>query len=108
MEGLLQQANIPEAWWPYCTIKDGVIYTPNTEVLYKNGLATEEQYRFWLIQQEQIDICPEPTAEERIVKLEEEKAILAENVYELASILEFMLGGTEDGQSSTTTETTAD
>ena len=60
-----------------------------------------------LIECEQIDICPEPTDKERITQLESEKAILAENVYQLATILEAMIGGTKDGQSSTTTNATA-
>ena len=55
----------------------------------------------------QIDICPEPTDKERITKLEEEKSILAENVYQLASIMEIMLGGSEDGQTEATTTDTA-
>lgn len=54
-----------------------------------------------------IDICPEPTDKERITKLEEEKSILAENVYQLASIMEIMLGGSEDGQTEATTTDTA-
>lgn len=55
----------------------------------------------------QIDNCSEPTDKERITKLEEEKSILAENVYQLASILEIMLGGTADGQTEATTTDTA-
>lgn len=65
---------------------------------------TEEEKQ--ALKDEQIDICPEPTDKERITKLEEEKAILAENVYQLASILEVMLGGTESGQTTTTTTDT--
>lgn len=68
--------------------------------------TAEEVYEGYLKQLEQIDISPEPTTEERITKLEEEKSILAENVYQLASILEIMLGGTEDGQTEATTTDT--
>lgn len=67
--------------------------------------ATEKEIEKWKDSQ-QIDICPEPTDKERITKLEEEKSILAENVYQLASILEIMLGGTEDGQTEATTTDT--
>lgn len=68
--------------------------------------ATEEEIQSWKDGQ-QIDNCSEPTTEERVLKLEEEKSILAENVYQLASILEIMLGGTESGQTETTTTDTA-
>lgn len=54
--------------------------------------ATEEEIKEWQDTQ-QIDICTVPTDQERITKLEEEKSILAENVYQLASIIEAMLGG---------------
>lgn len=67
--------------------------------------ATEEEIKEWE-QSQRIDICPKPTTEERVLKLEEEKSILAENVYQLASILEIMLGGTESGQTETTTTDT--
>lgn len=70
-------------------------------------MTAEEHYEAYLKQQEQIDNCSEPTPEERITKLEEEKSVLAENVYQLASILEIMLGGTESGQTETTTTDTA-
>lgn len=56
MEDMLTKACIPREWWPFCKIENGVIYTPNTEVLYKNGLATEEQYQAWK-QANKIDIC---------------------------------------------------
>lgn len=57
---------------------------------------------------EQIDICPPgPTDKERITQLESEKKILAENVYQLASIMEIMLGGTTDGQTEATGTATA-
>lgn len=68
--------------------------------------ATEKEIQEWQ-EANKIDICPEPTDKERITKLEEEKSILAENVYQLASILEIMLGGTEDGQTEATTTDTA-
>lgn len=102
---LLEKARIPNEWWDLCIIDDnGVIHTPTTDVLYQNGLATDEEYQEWL---KQIDNCSVPTQEERIAQLESEKAILAENVYQLASILEVMLGGTESGQTTaTTTDTT--
>lgn len=69
------------------------------------GQTAEEVYQEWL-NDKQIDICTEPTDKERITKLEEEKAILAENAYQLATILEVMLGGAEDGQTETTTTDT--
>lgn len=58
-------------------------------------------------EKQQVDVCPQLTTEERVLKLEEEKAILAENVYQLASILEIMLGGIENGQTTATTTDTA-
>lgn len=80
-------------------------------IFYENKLTeqtAEEVYQEWLENKDnKIDICPEPTDKERITKLEEEKSILAENVYQLASILEVMLGGTESGQTETTTADTA-
>ena len=105
IEKLLKQANIPKEWWDLCSVENGIIHTPSTEVLYENGLVSEEEYQLWKSQQ--IDNCLEPTPEERITKLEEEKSILAENVYQLATILEVMLGGTESGQTETTTTDTA-
>lgn len=45
----------------------------------------------------QIDNCSTPTDNERIAKLEEEKSILAENVYQLANIIEVMLGDVNNG-----------
>lgn len=58
-----------------------------------NIIKTAEEYYTWWLEKKQIDILPEPTDQERIIKLEEEKSILAENVYQLASIIETMLGG---------------
>ena len=63
--------------------------------------ATEKEIKEY--EDNKIDICPGPTPEERIIKLEEEKSILAENVYQLATILEVMLGGTTDEQTEATT-----
>lgn len=57
--------------------------------------------------EEQIDICDEPTAEERITQLEADKEALAQNVYMLAEVLEALLGGEEDGQEESITEDTA-
>ena len=54
---ILKQANVHTTWWEFCTIKDGVIYTPNMEILYEKELVSEEEYKYWLSQQEQIDIC---------------------------------------------------
>ena len=55
----------------------------------------------------QIDICPKPTAEERIAQLEADKEALAQNVYALAEVLEALLvGGEEDGQEEPITENT--
>ena len=76
-EKLLKQANIPEEHWPFCKIENGVIYTPNTEVLYKNGLATEEQYQAWK-QAQQIDICPVKTTEQRLEELVEQVNVMDE------------------------------
>lgn len=86
-----------------CIINEKGIFIPTYG---EDGIITvtaEENYNECV---KQIDICPEPTDKERITKLEEEKAILAENVYQLASILEVMLGGTESGQTTTTTTDT--
>lgn len=69
--------------------------------------ATEEEITEWK-QSQQIDICPEPTAEEKIAQLEQDKEALAENVYALAEIIEALIGGETDGQASTVTETTTD
>ena len=68
--------------------------------------TAEEEYQDSL---KQIDNCtPGPTDKERIMQLESDKAILAENVYQLASIMEIMLGGTESGQTEATTTDTTD
>lgn len=80
MEELLRQANIPETWWPFCKIENGVIYTPNTEVLYQNGLATEEQYQDWK-QANKIDIYPTKTNQELQEEIENLKTQL-ETVHE--------------------------
>ena len=69
--------------------------------------TAEEVYKDYL-KRKQIDICPEPTAEEKIAQLEQDKEALAENVYALAEIIEALIGGETDGQASTVTETTTD
>lgn len=56
----------------------------------------------------QIDICSEPTAEERITHLEADKEALAQNVYALAEVLEELLGGDENGQEEPITEAAED
>lgn len=86
--------------------KDGVIFFDRIDLNGNLIQTAEEAYNAWA-NREQIDNCSEPTDKERITKLEEEKSILAENVYQLASILEIMLGGTESGQTETTTTDTA-
>ena len=68
--------------------------------------ATAEEIEEWK-QSQQIDICPKPTAEERIAQLEVDKEALAQNVYALAEVLEALLGGEEDGQEEPITEDTA-
>lgn len=88
---VLKEANIPKEWFELCIVEDGIIHTPSKEMLYENKLITEEEYQKYL--SNKIDICQEQTEKERITKLEEEKSILAENVYQLASIIEAMLGG---------------
>lgn len=94
-------------------IKDGITFTPQytfSEYIYNEELEDYIYTDFTIIKTAQevyednkIDICPEPTDKERITKLEEEKSILAENVYQLATILEVMLGGTTDGQTEAIT-----
>lgn len=67
---ILKQASVPESWWELCIIKDGVIYTPSMEVLHENNLVSEEEYQYWLSQQEQIDICDEkPSPEEQLMDM---------------------------------------
>lgn len=68
--------------------------------------ATEEEIKA-REEANKIDNSTELTNEERITKLEEEKSILAENVYQLASIIEVMLGGNESGQTETITTDTS-
>lgn len=84
---ILKQANVPMTWWEFCTIKDGVIYTPSMEVLHENNLVSEEEYQYWLSQQEQIDICPKKTTEERLEDLinqvDSMDAIIAELLMEV-------------------------
>lgn len=84
---LLQQANVPMTWWEFCTIKDGTIYTPSTKTLYEKELVSEEEYKYWLSQQEQIDICPKKTTEERLEDLinqvDSMDAIIAELLMEV-------------------------
>lgn len=88
--------------------KDGVIFFDRIDLNGNLIQTAEEAYNAWA-NREQIDNCtPQPTTEERFIKLEEEKAILAENVYQLASIMEIMLGGTESGQTEAIAETTTD
>ena len=67
--------------------------------------ATEEEIEQF--KDKQIDICDEPTAEERITQLEADKEALAQNVYMLAEVLEALLGGEEEGQEESITEDTA-
>lgn len=69
--------------------------------------ATQEEIEEWN-KTNKIDICPKPTAEERITQLEADKEALAQNVYMLAEVLEALLvGGEEDGQEESITEDTA-
>lgn len=79
---ILKQANVPMTWWEFCTIKEGTIYTPSMETLYENNLVSEEEYQYWLSQQ-QIDICDEPTVEEKIIILEKTIANLEIELLEI-------------------------
>lgn len=87
---------------PCNTCEEDTFYKPK----WDEGKWIEGATQKEIDEANKIEICPEPTDKERITKLEEEKAILAENVYQLASILEVMLGGTESGQTTTTTTDT--
>lgn len=87
---------------------NGIVIETDIEDLVWNYKLVDGQLVEITEEEKQIDICTEPTTEERITQLEADKATLAENVYMLAEIIESLIGGTEDGQSSTTTETTAD
>lgn len=80
---ILRQANIPITWWELCIIKDGVIYTPSMEVLHENNLVSEEEYQYWLSQQEQIGVCHEPTVEEKVIILEKTIANLEIELLEI-------------------------
>lgn len=80
---------------------DRMIFTENKKL----GKTPQQVYEEYI---KQIDICPEPTAEEKIAQLEQDKEALAENVYALAEIIEALIGGETDGQASTVTETTTD
>ena len=66
---ILKQASVPESWWELCIIKEGTIYIPSMETLYENNLVSEEEYQYWLSQQEQIDICLNKTNEQKIIDL---------------------------------------
>lgn len=80
------------------------IFTAN----HITGETAEEVYKRYLASKEnKIDICDEPTEEERITQLEADKEALAQNVYMLAEVLEALLGGEEDGQEEHVTEDTA-
>ena len=71
-EKLLLGANIPKKLWKYCTIANGIIYTPSVEKQIELGII-EEDYK------KQIDIC-EPTDRERMDQLEGMVGMLAEQV----------------------------
>ena len=75
---ILKQANVHTTWWEFCTIKDGVIYTPNMEILYEKELVSEEEYKYWLSQQEQIDICEEDRVKTNEELTEENKLLKAQ------------------------------
>lgn len=99
---ILKKLGIAEEEWRKCFISpDGTVYRENEHL----KLTAEQVYQRTL---KQIDICTEPTAEERIKQLEQDKGDLAANVYMLAEIIETLLGGVEDGQEGTTTEVTTD
>ena len=86
---ILKQASVPESWWELCIIKDGVIYTPSMEVLHENNLVSEEEYQYWLSQQEQkIDICEEGRVKTN-EELTEENKLLKEQVKALSEANEF-------------------
>ena len=92
----------------YCIHNDDrIIYPKYSYREYKNGvyydLVIEKTAKEMT---KQIDICPKPTAEERIAQLEADKEALAQNVYALAEVLEALLGGEEDGQEEPITEDT--
>ena len=73
---------------------------------YINLVITKTVSKLEEDRKKQIDICPEPTAEERIAQLEQDKEALAQNVYALAEVLEALIGGEEDGQEESATENT--
>lgn len=92
MDDILNKANIPQYLWAYCSIENDVIKTPDTEVLYQNGLATEQEYLEW--QSKQIDICPTKTTEEQIAELYEklnESKMANETLAQYVSDLEINL-----------------
>lgn len=74
---------------------DGTIWY---DIIDKEGnLVKTAEQAYNDFKDKQIDICTPPTDKERIIKLEEEKSILAENVYQLAGIIEAMLGDGNNG-----------
>lgn len=90
--------------------KKGNVMLNSMQTLYEKGHITKEEYTDVVGEEpknKQIDICDEPTAEERITQLEADKEALAQNVYMLAEVLEALLGGEEDGQEESITEDTA-
>lgn len=68
--------------------------------------ATQEEIEAWN-KTNKIDICPIPSIDDRINQLEEDKKVLAENVFALAEVLEELLkGGEESGQTNSIDENT--
>ena len=86
---------------------DGIIIETDIEELVGNYRLVNGELEKLSEEEKQIDICDEPTAEERITQLEADKEALAQNVYMLAEVLEALLGGEEDGQEESITEDTA-
>lgn len=101
----VEESNEFEISEPCNTSEDNTFYKPKWDGEKWVEGATQEE----IDTINKIDNCtPSPTTEERFTKLEEEKSILAENVYQLASIVEVILtGGTEDDETGTVaTDTT--
>lgn len=83
-EKLLKEANIPESWWPYCKVENGVIRTPSMQEKYEYGLISQEEYQAYLKRQGN---NKEKSITEKITEIQEQISVL-NNQLQLLILLE--------------------
>lgn len=101
---IVEEPNEFEITTPCNTSGENTFYKPKWDDEKWVEGATKEEIREWE-EENKIDNCSEKTteqkleeAQEEIAHLKENELILAENIYQLANVIELLVGGTESGQ----------